>query len=119
MTTDEPVEAISAPYYNRKGNEPISGFPEPLEQTAIAEEDASIPEEVQALALVSGSDTPLMLITPKPLEQNAAAVYLTGLSMGSRRTMGDALNLMAQLLTGGQQDALHLALGILVLLLLG
>ena len=111
MTTDEPETAISAPYYNRKENEPNTEVPKPLEPTAIPEEDAFVSEGAQAMALVSVPETPLTLITPQPLEQNAAAVYLAGLSAGSRRTMGDALNLMAQMLTGGQQNALELPWG--------
>lgn len=45
---------------------------------------------------------------PLPLERNPAAVYLAGLSQGSRRTMRGALDNVADLLTGGQCDALSL-----------
>lgn len=43
-----------------------------------------------------------------PLDRNAAAVYLTSLAVGSRRTMRDALNTIAALLTNAQADALAL-----------
>ena len=43
--------------------------------------------------------TQLILATPIPLSAHPAAVYLSSLSPGSRRTMGKALNVMARLLT--------------------
>jgi len=39
-----------------------------------------------------------------PLDQNAAAVYLASLALGSRRTMRDALNAIAAMLTNGGDD---------------
>jgi integrase len=63
----------------------------------------------QALATTNGGD--LTTTTARPLDQNPAAVYLAGLSAGSRRTMGDALNLMARLVSNGQHDALTLPWG--------
>jgi site-specific recombinase XerD len=50
----------------------------------------------------------LTVITPRPLDQNAAAVYLAGLSAGSRPAMRGALNEIAAMLTKGQVDALAL-----------
>lgn len=43
-----------------------------------------------------------------PLDRNAAAVYLASLALGSRRTMRDALNVIAAMLTNGDADALTL-----------
>lgn len=50
----------------------------------------------------------LALTTPTPLTAHPAAVYLSSLTKGSRRTMGKALNVIARLLTNGQCDALSL-----------
>lgn len=47
----------------------------------------------------------------RPMDQNAAAVYLASLAPGSRRTMGDALNLIARTVSGGQHDALSMPWG--------
>lgn len=52
--------------------------------------------------------SPLILVAPLPLTQHPAAVYLSGLSAGSRPTMQQALNAIAFLLTDGQCDALTL-----------
>lgn len=41
--------------------------------------------------------------------QNPAAVYLTSLAPGSRRTMREALNVIANIASGGQADARTLA----------
>jgi site-specific recombinase XerD len=45
-------------------------------------------------------------VSNRPLEQNPAAVYLAGLAAGSRRTMREALDVMAGMLTGGRETAL-------------
>jgi len=50
----------------------------------------------------------LKLAKPIPLTQHPAAVYLAGLSEGSRPTMRWTLNAIAQLLTDGECDALAL-----------
>ncbi|MBE9229235.1 site-specific integrase [Phormidium sp. LEGE 05292] len=50
----------------------------------------------------------LILATPTPLTRQPAAVYLSSLTAGSRRTMGKALNAIARLLTDDQCDALTL-----------
>ena len=47
----------------------------------------------------------LALPGPQPLAQNPAAVYVAGLSPGSRRTMRGALDTVAELLSGGRCDA--------------
>lgn len=43
-----------------------------------------------------------------PLDRNPASVYLASLALGSRRTMRDALNVIATWLTNGDADALTL-----------
>jgi hypothetical protein len=43
----------------------------------------------------------LVLTTPIPLTTHPAAVYLSSLTKGSRRTMTKALNVIARLLTNG------------------
>ncbi|MBD2505626.1 tyrosine-type recombinase/integrase [Anabaena azotica] len=50
----------------------------------------------------------LVLSTPLPLTLHPAAVYLSSLSPGSRRTTEKALNVIARLLTSNQCDALSL-----------
>jgi site-specific recombinase XerD len=48
----------------------------------------------------------LLVIHELPLDQNPAAVYLARLTPGGQRTMGEALNKIAAMLTGGHADAL-------------
>jgi site-specific recombinase XerD len=48
----------------------------------------------------------LKLARPIPLTRHPAGVYLSGLGSGSRRTIRYSLNTMANLLTGGECDAL-------------
>ncbi|MGA2111771.1 MAG: hypothetical protein ABSG98_06425 [Anaerolineales bacterium] len=48
----------------------------------------------------------LAIIEPLPLERNPAAVYLATLASGSRRTMHQALQVVASLLVGGKSDPL-------------
>ncbi|MFO5491913.1 MAG: integrase, partial [Cuspidothrix sp.] len=50
----------------------------------------------------------LALTAPTPLTEHPAAVYLSGLSPGSRSAMGQALNAIARILTSNQCDALTL-----------
>ncbi|NJL20264.1 MAG: tyrosine-type recombinase/integrase [Leptolyngbyaceae cyanobacterium SM1_3_5] len=50
----------------------------------------------------------LVLSSPPPLTQHPAAVYLTQVGLGSRRTMRQALDTIARLLTQNQADALTL-----------
>jgi integrase len=56
----------------------------------------------------STEQSELVLTTPTPLTAHPAAVYLSSLTKGSRRTMGKALNVIARMLTNGQCDALSL-----------
>jgi len=58
--------------------------------------------------VVKSTEQDLIVYDALPLEQNPAAVYLSGLSKGSRVTMRGALNKVAGLLSGGQVDALGL-----------
>lgn len=50
-------------------------------------------------------DGQLLPALPTPVDQHPARVYLARLAPGSRRTMLEALNTMASLLTDGQADA--------------
>ncbi len=52
--------------------------------------------------------SPLALTIPPPLTEHPAAVYLAGLGAGSRRTMREALDTIARLLTNGRCDHLTL-----------
>lgn len=67
-------------------------------------------EEIAPLQLPEpqGSEPlhPLSLTAAVPLTQHPAAVYLSQLSSGSRRTMRQSLNAIARLLTQNQCDAL-------------
>lgn len=56
----------------------------------------------------STEQSELVLTTPTPLTAHPAAVYLSSLTKGSRRTMGKALNVIARMLTNGHYDALSL-----------
>lgn len=58
------------------------------------------------LAIVRSSD--LIPVRNFPVDQNPAAVYLASLAPGSRRTMRQALNSVAALLTGGRAKASNL-----------
>ena len=113
----EPEATIDcAPYYNRKENQEnksdLNRREADVEEEKIEENSDPEGEDAgQVLVVVEVSETSLMLSTPQPLKQNAAAVYLAGLSAGSRRTMGDALDLIARLLTSGLQSALELPWG--------
>ena len=50
----------------------------------------------------------LILMKTRPLDQHPAAVYLASFSAGSRRTMHQALDAIAGMLTNGQSDAFSL-----------
>ncbi len=54
---------------------------------------------------------PLLLVTPIPLSEHPAAVYLTSLSSGSQRTMRWSLDTIASILTDGTGDHLTLNWG--------
>ena len=60
--------------------------------------------------LITVEPRTLQLVDRSPLDRNPAAVYLAGLSAGSRRTMHQALDVLAGILTG-QADALALPWG--------
>jgi site-specific recombinase XerD len=64
--------------------------------------DVAIPPD----ASLSSSSTNLCDLRDLPLDQNPAAVYLARLTPGGQRTMGEALNIIASMLTGGQANAL-------------
>ncbi len=77
--------------------------PEPVDDNLIA-----VP--IEPLSIVSGTpeetDHSLMIVAALPLDQNPAAVYLAHLTPGGQRTMGEALNTIAGILTAGQANAL-------------
>lgn len=58
-------------------------------------------------ALTTTTDQTVTTSPAMPLDQQPAAVYLAGLAVGSRRTMGDALNVIADMLQAGA-DALSI-----------
>jgi integrase len=58
--------------------------------------------------LENSTPSPLALSQPIPLVEHPAAVYLAGLSPGSRATMRHALDAVAQLLTDNSCDAMTL-----------
>jgi site-specific recombinase XerD len=62
-------------------------------------------------ALTTTHNTSSTPAATRPLDPNPAAAYLAGLAVGSRRTMGDALHLMAGLVSNGQHDAFTLPWG--------
>lgn len=57
---------------------------------------------------LTATDQPgaLVITTPARLDQHPAAVYIAQLAPGARRTMRQALNAIAGMLTNGQADAL-------------
>jgi site-specific recombinase XerD len=57
-------------------------------------------------ALTTAGAGQLVPVAGQPLEQNPAAVYLARLAPGSRRTMRQALDAIAELATSGRCDAL-------------
>ena len=68
-----------------------------------------IPKSERGAPLADGDNPmPLALESPLPLTVHPAAVYLSGLAPKSRRTMQQALNAIAQLLTNGTCDAMTL-----------
>jgi len=69
---------------------------------AVTEPEALPP----AVIVVAGSERALVPMQYPALDQNPAAVYLAHLKPSGRRTMRQALNVMAGLLTGGKAEAL-------------
>jgi site-specific recombinase XerD len=67
-------------------------------------------EQPQSTALTPQDPTPTLL-EPQGVSGNPAVAYIAGLGHGSRRTMTDALNTLAGLLSGGTQDAFTLPWG--------
>jgi site-specific recombinase XerD len=63
----------------------------------------SDPTDIGKISAVS-----LALTTPVPLTEHPAAVYLSSLGVGSRRTMEQSLNAIANILTANTCDALTL-----------
>lgn len=61
--------------------------------------------------LVTTDQTAVITSDFQPVDQNPAAVYLAGLSQGSRRTMRQALDTIAGLVSSGQADATTLPWG--------
>jgi len=56
------------------------------------------------------SDKPKIILSALPFDQNPVVIYLNSLlSAGSQRVMYDALNVIARLLTQGQNHALSVA----------
>ena len=66
----------------------------------IAPPTALAPMPADAVALVSPA--------PLPFDRHPALVYLAGLAPGSRRTMRQALDAIAAIVTGGRADAVSL-----------
>ncbi len=74
-------------------------------------ETMNTPTELAARAATEPMNAQTLIIPNAarlPLDRNPASVYLASLALGSRRTMRDALNVIAAMLTNGDADALTL-----------
>src|SRR4051812_30456408 len=79
-----------------------------FEPSTISISDVEIVAETAAIQVEenSGALHTTLATHQIPLDQNPAAVYLAHLTPGGQRTMGEALNKIASLLTAGQANAL-------------
>src|SRR5262245_18319052 len=82
----------------------------PVIELVRAAAERAPPAIIQGTVLepVAQPASPLVVIQSRPAETHPVLVYVARLAPGSRRTMRQALDTVAGLLTGGQADALML-----------